>query len=146
MSNLARAIAIAAEAHQHQHDKARAPYILHLIRMMQSLDTEEEKIVAVLHDLLEDSIEWDAARLRKEGFSDRIMAAIECLTKADGEDYAAFIARASKNPLAVRVKLADLRDNMDVTRLETLSPKDLERLQKYHKHYHELMALQRRTS
>lgn len=141
MSSLARAIAIAAQAHEHQVDKAGAAYILHPIRLMESLDTEEEKIVAVLHDLLEDAEGWDAARLRQEGFSEPVIAALEHHTKREGEDYAAFIARAAKNPIALKVKLADLRDNMDITRLETLRPKDLERLQKYHRHYKELMGI-----
>jgi (p)ppGpp synthase/HD superfamily hydrolase len=138
MSCLAKAIAIAARAHEHQRDKAGAPYILHPLRMMFRMGTEEEKVVAVLHDLLEDAEDWTAGRLRAEGFSDEIVAALECLTKRDGEEYGAFIARAAANPLSLKVKLADLEDNMDPTRLETLGPKEVERLQKYHRAYREL--------
>ena len=118
------------ENHKGQKDKAKKPYILHPLRLMMSVDTDEEKIVAVMHDIVEDS-EISLDDLRNEGFSDEILSAIECVTKKDGEDYDAFIERIAQNPLAIKVKLADLEDNMDLTRLSKVTEKDLERVEKY---------------
>ena len=141
MTHLGKAIAIAAQAHEHQVDKAGAPYILHPLRVILQMQTEEEQIVAVLHDVLEDADGWTAERLRSHGFTEGVLSALECVTKRDGEDYGAFVARAAGNPVALKVKVADIKDNMDMTRLATLSEKDLARLQKYHRHYTELKAL-----
>ena len=141
MTHLGKAIAIAAQAHEHQVDKAGAPYILHPLRVMLQMQTEEEQIVAVLHDVLEDADGWTVERLRSHGFSEGVLGALECVTKRDGEDYGAFVARAASNPVALKVKLADIKVNMDMTRLATLSEKDLARLQKYHRYYCELKAL-----
>lgn len=139
MTTLARAIAIAAQAHQEQHDKAGAPYILHPLRMMAQLHGEAERIVAVLHDLIEDT-DWTLDQLRAEGFSDDVLAAIDCLTKRDDESYEAFIERASYNELARQVKLADLEDNMDLRRIAEVTDQDLERLRKYHRARQVLLA------
>ena len=130
MTTLERAIAIAAKAHEGQTDKAGAPYILHPLRVMLRMDRTEDCIVAVLHDVIEDS-EWTADMLRAEGFSERIIEALESVTKRRGEDYETFIRRAASNPISRRVKLADLADNSDMGRIAALTPKDLERLQKY---------------
>lgn len=140
MATLGRAIAIAAQAHQEQRDKAGAPYILHPLRMMAQLHSEAERIVAVLHDLIEDT-DWTLDQLCAEGFSDDVLAAIDCLTKRDDESYDAFIERASRNELARRVKLADLEDNMDLRRIAEVSDKDLERLRKYHQARQALLAV-----
>lgn len=139
MATLARAIAIAAQAHQEQHDKAGAPYILHPLRMMAQLHGEAERTVAVLHDLIEDT-DWTLDQLRAEGFSDDVLAAIDCLTKRDDESYEAFIERASYNELARQVKLADLEDNMDLRRIAEVTDQDLERLRKYHRARQVLLA------
>lgn len=139
MATLGRAIAIAAQAHQEQRDKAGAPYILHPLRMMAQLHSEAERIVAVLHDLIEDT-DWTPDQLRAEGFSDEVLAAIDCLTKRDDESYEAFIARASHNALARQVKLADLEDNMDLRRIAEVTDQDLERLRKYHQARQALLA------
>jgi (p)ppGpp synthase/HD superfamily hydrolase len=135
MSNLARAIAIAAEAHVNQLDKAGAPYVLHPLRMMQRMDTDEERIVAVLHDVVEDGPGWDFERVRGEGFSEPVLAALESVTAKPEEkgDYMAFIRRAALNPIGRRVKLADLEDNMNVLRIAQLAEKDLRRVEKYHR-------------
>jgi (p)ppGpp synthase/HD superfamily hydrolase len=132
MSTLARAIEIAVVAHAGQTDKAGAPYILHPLRVMLALDSEDERIVGVLHDVIEDCPEWTPERLRDEGFSDRILVALEHVTKlSEDEDYGAFIARAAGNPIACRVKRADLMDNLDVRRLPAVTEKDGRRLTKY---------------
>ena len=130
--NLAKAIEIAASAHSMQKDKGGSPYILHPIRVMMSLNTEEEKIVGVLHDVVEDAEEWDFDRLREEGFEEGIISALESVTKqSDAEDYDAFIERAGRNAIGRNVKIADIKDNLDVTRMGTLEEKDLLRINKY---------------
>ena len=131
MATLERAIAIAATAHTSQIDKTGAPYILHPLRMMMRLDTTEARIVAILHDVVEDT-EWTLEGLAAEGFSDSVLKALECVTKREGEEYQAFVQRSASDPIARRVKLMDLEDNMNILRLAQLSDKDLERLRKYH--------------
>ena len=129
-SALERAIEIAVKHHKGQIDKAGQPYILHPLRLMLAMPTEVERIVAVLHDIVEDTpITFED--LRKLGFAEKIVAAIECVTKREGEDYDSFIERISHNPLATAVKLADLADNMDLSRLSEVTEKDRERVEKY---------------
>ncbi|AHL33261.1 GTP pyrophosphokinase [Pseudomonas brassicacearum] len=142
MSTLERAISIAALAHEGQTDKGGAPYILHPLNVMLRLAHREERIVAVLHDVIEDTC-VTVADLREEGFSEAILVAIESLTKHEGETYQAFIERAARNPLARRVKLADLAENSDLSRIENPSQKDLDRLEKYRKAIDYLAALER---
>lgn len=140
---LGRAIAIAAVAHQHQLDKANAPYILHPLRMMLRGQTELEQMVAVLHDVVEDS-DWTLDQLRTEGFPEEVILALDCLTRRAEESYDEFIDRVLTNPLATHVKQYDLEDNMTLTRMSTLTDRDLERLQRYHRaHQRVLNALAR---
>ena len=128
---LGRAARIAAVAHEHQVDKAGEAYILHPLRLMARVQTNDERIVALLHDVVEDS-DWTLDALRAEGFPSRIVDAIGRLTNREEESYDDFISRVLANPLAARVKLLDIEDNMDMTRLGDLTDKDLERLRKYH--------------
>ena len=138
MSTLQRAIEIATEAHQGQFDKAGRDYIGHPLRVMEMGKTEEEKIVGVLHDVIEDT-DWTFERLAEEGFSDEVIAALRCVTKiSENENYDDFIDRVKKNPLAVAVKINDLTDNMDIRRLPYLSDKDVKSLKKYLKAYKRL--------
>ena len=130
MSTIERAIALAALAHVGQVDKAGAPYILHPLRVMLRLEGMEERIVAVLHDVVEDS-DWTLERLRNEGFSEIILQAIDAVSQRPDEDYNEFIVRASKNSIGRRVKLADLEDNSDLSRLTEVTDRDLARLRKY---------------
>jgi (p)ppGpp synthase/HD superfamily hydrolase len=124
------AAALARSAHKGQTDRAGRPYIEHPTRVAQKAKTFDEYTVAMLHDVAEDCPEWPLARLA-EHFPPNIIAALECLTKRPGEDYEAFIERVATNPLAVRVKLADLADNSDLTRLPRVTDKDRERNAKY---------------
>ena len=127
---LERAIAIAAGAHEGQVDKGGAPYILHALRVMLKVNTLEERIVAVLHDVVEDcGISLD--ELREEGFSETVLAAIESVTKVPGESYEDFIVRAALNPIGRVVKLADLEENSDLSRIAQPGWDDLERVEKY---------------
>lgn len=138
MSTLERAIEIATEAHRGQLDKAGKDYIGHPMRVMEAGKTTEEKIVGVLHDVVEDS-DWTFERLAAEGFSAEVIEALRCVTKiSKDEPYDKFIARVKSNPLAVAVKLNDLSDNMDIRRLPYLSDKDVKRLKKYLKAYKQL--------
>ena len=135
---LEKAIQIALEAHKGQTDKAGAPYLLHLIRVMNAGQTEDEKICGILHDLVEDT-PWTFEALRREGFSEEVIRALVCVTKQPNEPYTHFIERIKKNSLATKVKLNDLRDNMDITRLTFITEEDTQRLNKYLKAYHSLL-------
>ncbi|MHA3737074.1 HD domain-containing protein [Pseudomonas sp. Eth.TT006] len=127
---LERAIALAATAHAGQVDKGGAPYILHPLKVMLRMNTLEERIVAVLHDVVEDcGISLDD--LRKEGFSEEVLTAIESVTKVPGESYKDFVERAAQNPIGRMVKLADLEENSDLSRIASPSWEDLERVEKY---------------
>ena len=137
---LDRAIELAKQHHEGQTDKAGKPYIEHPLRVMNQVESEEEKIVAVLHDIVEDT-DISLDDLRNEGFSEEVVSAVECLTKQDGENYDSYIERISFNPLAVKIKLADLEDNRDLTRLPEVTDKDLKRIEKYDKALEKLMSL-----
>jgi len=139
MASLDRAIRIAVKAHKGQTDKYGNPYILHPLRVMGMGHTEEEKILGVLHDVVEDS-DLSLEDIRLYGFSDRLVAALDCLTRRADEDYDGFIERIRKNPLAIRVKLNDLCDNMDVRRMDEFRDKDVKRFNKYLKAYKRLNA------
>jgi (p)ppGpp synthase/HD superfamily hydrolase len=130
MSTLERAIMIAAEAHAGQVDKAGAPYILHPLRLMLQMERTEDRIVAVLHDVVEDT-DWTLEGLRHEGFSRIVIEAIGSVTWRTHEDYEDFIQRAAQNPIGSRVKLADLRDNCDLSRIANPKAKDFKRVDKY---------------
>jgi (p)ppGpp synthase/HD superfamily hydrolase len=151
---LERALEIALSVHKGQLDKADAAYILHPLRVMLRLKDDAGRLVGILHDVIEDSRgkpdpadRWDEARLSHEGFPAPVVEAVGLLTKpldADGRemDYDAYVARLQHNPLARRVKLADLTDNMDESRLKDRSEKSLNRLAKYRKYYEQLMQLE----
>ncbi len=131
MADLDTAITIATKAHAGQVDKAGKPYILHPLRLMLSFHNDIEMITAILHDVVEDS-ETSIKDLKAYGFSPQILSAIDCLSHKENEHYKDFIQRISTNELATKVKIADLKDNMNLTRLSTITPKDLSRIEKYH--------------
>ena len=129
--NLEKAMQIAVEVHAGNKDKGGKAYILHPISVMMRVETEEEKIVAILHDVVEDT-DWTFDALRKEGFSETVIEALETVTKySEDEDYEDFIKRSLGNDIGRKVKIADLRENLDVTRIGELYPKDIERINKY---------------
>ena len=147
--NLQRAIEIAVEAHKGQLDKGGNLYVLHPLRVMMSLDTEDEKIVGVLHDVVEDCKGWTWDRLRSEGFSEEVIDALLSVSKTHDEEvefsrlketgsedavrqhYFAFVRRAAANEIGRKVKAADIADNLDVSRIKTLSYEDIIRLRRY---------------
>lgn len=97
---------------------------------MLQMKTNDERIVAVLHDVVEDS-SWNLSRLRAEGFAEQIVRAVESVTRRDDESYEEFVVRAGSDPIGRRVKVADLEDNSDVSRLATPGEADLARIEKY---------------
>lgn len=127
---LDRAIVMATQAHSGQVDKAGEPYILHPLRLMASMTTEAERVSALLHDVAEDCEGWDVGRITDD-FGTIVGAAVDALTKRAGEDYDAYLTRIEGNPIATKVKLADLTDNSDMSRLRHTTEKDKERLRKY---------------
>ena len=135
MATLERAIEIAVLAHKGTSDKAGAPYVLHPLRLMFAVDNAEAKIVAVLHDVVEDSKppqRWGIEELREEGFSATVLEALDCVTARPDESYDDFIERILPNPIARQVKIADVSDNMNIARLgPELTDKDVARLRKY---------------
>lgn len=131
------AIAIAVEAHKGQKDKGGEPYILHALRVMHTVQGNEEiKAAAVLHDVLEDTkvTEHD---LREAFIPERTIELVKILSHKSRDEVAYFqyLQKLSGDPGAVAIKLADLKDNMDVTRLFTITPKDASRLEKYNTAY-----------
>ena len=129
---LETALRIALDAHTEQTDKAGQPYILHPLRLMMQMTTDEERAAALLHDVVEDS-RWTFDMLRAEGISDNVLNAVMLLTHTPGTSYEEFIDTLKDHPLARRVKIADLEDNLNVFRLDELRQKDLERIGKYHR-------------
>jgi (p)ppGpp synthase/HD superfamily hydrolase len=134
---LHKALLIATEAHKNQQDRYGAPYLRHVMRVAERGRNDDERIVGLLHDVVEDT-DWTFDDLRKEGFPEYMIQALDCLTKRDGEPYDQFVERTKGSKLAIAVKLNDLEDNMDVRRAPRLEEKDIERLNKYLKAWHEL--------
>ena len=130
MATLERAIEIAAKAHAGQVDKAGAPYVFHPLRMMLAVSSPEARMAAVLHDVVEDT-DVTFEQLQAEGFPTPVLEAVEALTRREGEDYEVFIRRVAPNPVAREVKLADLRDNSDLSRIAEPTERDRERIEKY---------------
>lgn len=135
MSDLENAISLAVKIHSGQEDKAGEPYILHPLRVMFKLSSNTERVVAILHDVVEDS-ELSFEDLRNSGYSEEVICALEAVTKRPEEEgsdkgYQAFVERAGENPIARKVKIADLMDNLEVTRLNEFSEKDARRVARY---------------
>jgi guanosine-3',5'-bis(diphosphate) 3'-pyrophosphohydrolase len=124
------AIILAARAHRGQVDKAGQPYILHPIRLMLSLTGEQERMAALLHDVVEDS-DVTLGDLTVAGYPVEVVEAVALLTHREGVEYSDYIERIKGNTIARRVKLADLRDNLDVSRISSPTEKDRERMEKY---------------
>ncbi|MBI2687856.1 MAG: GTP pyrophosphokinase [Acidobacteria bacterium] len=130
MSTLERAISLAALAHEGQVDKAGAPYILHVLRVMLRVGTPEERMVAVMHDMVEDC-GWTPEKLRAEGFSEAVVNGVDAVTRRESETYEEFVLRAKANSIGRAVKMADLLDNADTSRLPAITERDKVRLDKY---------------
>lgn len=139
-ATLEDAISIAAQAHKGQKDKSGSLYLLHPLRMMMQMKSETAMMVAILHDVVEDT-DWTFEKLRERGFSEEVLTALDCVTNRTGESYDEFIERAMTNQIAREVKIADLEDNMNIRRIGEIKPKDLEKMEKYHKSWKKLTTV-----
>ena len=137
MNIIEKSLAIALSAYRGRQDETGKTYILHPLRVMAKMESEDEMAVALLHDVVEDS-EYTAKDLMDAGIPSHVVGAVECLTKVDGEAYEDFIDRVQSNPLAAAVKIADLEDNMDILRLHALGEEKLQRVGQYHKAWKKL--------
>jgi (p)ppGpp synthase/HD superfamily hydrolase len=133
------AIKIAEKAHEGQFDKADQPYILHSLTVMAQMEDVESKIVAVLHDAIEDS-DLTITELSQQGFPELITEAIAAITKLDGELYDDYLLRVMGNAIALKVKIADVTHNMDISRIANPTVRDFQRLEKYQKVLKQLTA------
>lgn len=124
------ALAIARKAHAGQVDKAGVDYIQHPLYVASQVKTEQEKAVALLHDVLEDS-DITAADLLAYGLSNEVVTAVQTLTKKKGQSYQDYLEKVKSNDLARVVKLADLKHNSDLSRLKSVSDTDRDRVKKY---------------
>ena len=125
-----KAMRICFAAHKDQVDKSDIPYVFHPIHLAEEMETEETITAALLHDVVEDT-EITLDQLREEGFSPAVVEAVDLLTHRKGVSYYDYLAEISKNPIAREVKMADLRHNSDITRLDKPGPRDLERAMGY---------------
>ncbi len=140
---LNKAMEIASKAHAGLTDKYGAPSIGHVMRVMNYGKTLDEKIVGALHDVIEDNSDYLFDTFRELGFPEHIIFAVECLTKkSENENYDGFLERTMQSPLAIAVKLNDLRDNMDLRRVNReLNAADVKRMNKYLRAYQLLINL-----
>lgn len=127
---LEKAIGLAKEKHKDQVDKGGNPYIEHPIAVMNRLKTTEQKIVGVLHDVVEDT-DVTLDDLRNDGYPEFIVLGVDSVTRRDGETRAAFINRAKQNELGRPVKIEDLNENSDLTRIPNPQEKDYKRVEMY---------------
>lgn len=141
MENLLEsAIRLAAKVHKSQVDRFGKPYILHVMRVMMRGHDLEEQVLGALHDVLERST-LTMADLQKKDFQPRVLKALDCITRRKDEDYDGYIERVMEDGLAMRVKLHDLADKMDLLHVEELSIADLKRYNKQLAAYHRLKKL-----
>jgi (p)ppGpp synthase/HD superfamily hydrolase len=138
---LGKMLVIATNAHSGQYDRGGNPYILHPLKVMHYLKTEDEELqcIALGHDVIEDT-DVSYQQLVAEGFTERIIQGIRTLTKLPGETYDEYKVRVMENVDAMKVKLADLRHNSDIRRLKGVTEKDLARIEKYHRFYLEIAS------
>lgn len=136
MSTLAEAIALASKKFVHKYDKGGQPYILHCLHVMSKMDMDDHElmIIAVLHDIVEDT-DITLGLLRTLGYSERVISGVKALTHEDNVPYMDYIKIIAINPDARKVKMADLRHNSDIMRMKGLREKDFKRLEKYHTAY-----------
>ena len=121
---------IASKAHKGQKDKGGEDYFKHPLAVSNKLSGKKEKIVALLHDVIEDT-DVTVNDLKEAGFSDEVVLAVSAITKKAGEDYEEYLNRVKQNPIALRVKIADMEHNSDISRIKNPKEKDLKRLEKY---------------
>ena len=124
------ALKLCFEAHKDQIDKSGMPYVFHPFHLAEQMADENTTIVALLHDVVEDT-EYTLDDLREIGFNEDVLSAISLMTHADDVPYMEYVAQIKTNPIAKVVKLADLKHNSDMSRLDRITQKDEERAKKY---------------
>lgn len=129
-ANTKKAMILCFEAHKEQVDKSGMPYVFHPLHLAEQMKDEDTTIVALLHDVVEDT-DYTLEDLARMGFDEKIIEAIKLMTHADGVPYMDYVAEIKKNPIAKEVKLADLQHNSDLTRLDCIDEKALKRREKY---------------
>ena len=127
-----KALKLCFEAHKDHVDKSGLPYVHHPFHLAEQMETEDTTIVALLHDMVEDT-EYTLDDIRAMGFPERIVEALSYMTHDDAVPYLDYVAKIKENPIATAVKLADLKHNSDLTRLDAVDKKALERVEKYRK-------------
>ncbi len=127
-----KALKLCFAAHKYQLDKSGMPYVFHPFHLAEQMTDEETTVVALLHDVVEDT-SYAIEDLREMGFPEPVLEAIRLMTHDDGESYLDYVARLKANPIARAVKLADLQHNSDLTRLDTVDERALARVEKYKK-------------
>ena len=125
-----KALKLCFEAHKNQVDKSGIPYVFHPFHLAEQMVTEETTVVALLHDVVEDT-NYTLEDLSKKGFGESVIAAISLLTHDDETEYMDYVRAIKENPIAKAVKLADLRHNSDLSRLDVIDEKATLRRQKY---------------
>ena len=138
MNIIEKSLEIALKAYAGQTDKAGKTYILHPLRLMAQMETEEEMSVALLHDVIEDS-DITAEDLLNSGIPPGVVNAVQSLTKTKGESYEEFIERVLKNKLATKIKKSDIEDNINILRLNSVNEKDLQRIARYHRAWQQII-------
>lgn len=128
--NTKKALALSFEAHKEQKDKSGLPYVFHPFHLAEQMEDEQTVIVALLHDLVEDT-QYTLADLRQMGFGEDVLTAIDMMTHDPDVPYMEYVAKIKENPIARQVKLADLRHNSDLSRLSVITEKDIQRREKY---------------
>ena len=128
--NTKKALCLAYEAHRGQVDKSGVPYVFHPLHLAEQMEDEDSIVAALLHDVVEDT-DYSLEDLRSMGFPEKALEAVALLTHDPAEPYLSYVARVKENPVARRVKLADLRHNSDLGRIDRVTQRDLERVEKY---------------
>lgn len=127
-----KAVRLCFEAHKDQQDKSGLPYVFHPFHLAEQMDTEETVCVALLHDVVEDT-DYTLEDLIAMGFPKPVTDALALMTHDENVPYLDYVAKLKDNPIARQVKLADLKHNSDLTRLDRIDEKALERVEKYRK-------------
>ncbi len=127
-----KALKLSFEAHKDQIDKSGMPYVFHPFHLAEQMDTEEKVIVALLHDVVEDT-DYSLKDLENMGFPESVIQALALLTHDKNVPYMDYVARIKDDPIARAVKLADLKHNSDLSRLDFVDEKAIQRVQKYEK-------------
>ncbi len=125
-----KALKLCFKAHVHQLDKSGLPYVFHPFHLAEQMKDEFSTVAALLHDVVEDT-PYTFSDLESMSFPPEVIAALRLLTHDPAVPYMEYVAQIKQNPIARAVKLADLRHNSDLTRLDQITPRDLVRIEKY---------------